>query len=458
MYANLPPILEIPHGRTARGAVRVPGSKSLTQRALVIAALARGLSRIEGGLDSEDSRALRLALRRLGAGMRERSRDRGPLWMVRGTGGVLRPLRAPLRVGNAGTAMRFLTALVPLGNGRYVVDGDRRMRQRPIGDLVRALRRLGVEARCPRRSGYPPVEVRAAGGIRGGETRLSGSTSSQYLSGLLMAAPLARQSVAIEIEGRLVSAPYVNLTIQVMRAFGARVQGGSPATAAAARGSRGRARRRYRIPGGQAYRGRRYVVEGDASSASYFLAAAAITGGRVRVANLGAQSAQGDAGFASLLARMGCRVKRTRPAIEVAGPPGDSVARRGESGGLRGIDADMCDMPDVVPTLAVVALFARSPTRIRGAAHLRVKETDRLAALAREIARLGGSCRETADGLVVSPRPLRAASVRTYEDHRMAMALALAGLRVPGVRILDPACVRKSFPDYFPRLFKLLGS
>jgi 3-phosphoshikimate 1-carboxyvinyltransferase len=448
----------------ARGSVRVPGSKSLTQRALVVAALAEGRSTLTGALDSDDSRALRAALRRLGA----RIRGHGGRWIVEGTGGRLRPVRAPLRAGNAGTAMRFLTAIVPLGRGRYVIDGDARMRRRPIGDLVGALERLGIEARFARRRGFPPVEIGATGVLPAGDVRLPGSTSSQYLSGLLMAAPLALSRMKIRVAGRLVSAPYVGLTVSVMRAFGVRVRvagAGAERGCGALRGGRAADARRplcFMIPGGQRYRGRRYGVEGDASSASYFLAASAITGGRVRVANLGRESAQGDARFADLLQRMGGGVRWGRGWVEVGGPPqGGDPARRGfgswrGSPALRGIDADMSDMPDVVPTLAVTALFASSPTRIRGAAHLRFKESDRLRAVAREIARLGGSCRETCDGLEIRPRRLRGATIRTYDDHRMAMAFALVGLRVPGVRIADPSCVRKSFPDYFARLFSLL--
>jgi 3-phosphoshikimate 1-carboxyvinyltransferase len=446
MSPIFPSSLVIPCGRVARGLVSVPGSKSLTQRALVVAALAEGRSALAGALDSDDSRAMRIALRRLGA----RIGGRGERWIVLGTGGRLRPLRAPLAVGNAGTAMRFLTAVAPLGSGRYVIDGSARMRRRPIGDLVDALRRLGIEARFPRRRGFPPVEIRATGALPGGDTRLPGATSSQYLSGILMAAPLARRRLRIRVTGRLVSAPYVGLTLSVMRAFGARV-GVSGGRRAAAGG-----KLRFTIPGGQRYRGRRYAIEGDASGASYFLAAAAITGGRVRVANLGRASAQGDARFADLLERMGCRVAWDRGWVEVSGPPLEGASARRGAGALRGIDADMADMPDVVPTLAVAALFASSPTRIRGAAHLRFKESDRLRALAREIASLGGSCRETSDGLIIQPGPLHGATVRTYDDHRMAMAFALAGLRVAGVRIADPSCVRKSFPDYFARLFSLL--
>jgi len=435
--------IEIPCGRVARGTASVPGSKSLTQRALVVAALARGRSRLRGGLDSDDSRALRSALRRLGVVVRESRAG----WTVRGTGGALRPLRVPLRVGNAGTAMRFLTALVALGEGHYVVDGDRRMRQRPIADLIGALRQLGVEARGARRNRFPPVEIRAAGGLRGGTARLSGAVSSQYLSALLMVAPLAGREVRLRVTGRLVSAPYVNLTLAVMRAFGVRVAG--PPTAGRRRPAGPSAKRSllYRVSGGQRYRPRTYDIEGDASSASYFLAAAALTGGRVRISNLDAGSAQGDAGFIDLLERMGCAVIRGRHGLEAVAPPG---------GVLRGIDADMSAMPDVVPTLAAVALFARTPTRIRGAAHLRVKESDRLRALRLEIRRLGGACRETRDGLIITPRPLRGALIRTYNDHRMAMAFALVGLRVPGVRIQNPSCVSKSFPGYFAHLFRLL--
>ncbi len=445
--------LEIPSGRVARGTVRVPGSKSLTQRALIISALARGRSRITGALDSDDSRVLRRALVRLGV----RVRTNAAAWHVHGRGGSLGPVRSPLQVENAGTAMRFLTALVSLGSGTYILDGTPRMRRRPIGDLVRALRRLGVRARCLDRQDCPPVEVQGSGILPGGETRLTGSISSQYLSALLMVSPLAERTVSIRLSGRLVSAPYVTLTLGVMRAFGARLR---------ATGLRGRTRqppaagagksrhsdqtreKQFRIPGRQHYRARHYRVEGDASSATYFLAAAALTGGRVRISNLPSGSLQGDARFINLLRRMGCRVKKGPGGIEACGPPAN--------GRLRGIDTDMSDMPDAVPTLAVVALFAASPTRIRGAAHLRVKESDRLAALAREITRLGGACRETRDGLIIRPGPLRPATVRTYDDHRMAMAFALVGLRIAGVRIQNPSCVRKSFPGYFTRLRSIL--
>ncbi len=445
--------LEIPCGRVARGVVRVPGSKSLTQRALILSALARGRSTLDGALDSEDSRHLRVALRRLGVGVRLA----GSSWSVRGTGGAWRSVRAPLRVGNAGTAMRFLTALVGLGNGRYVLDGTPRMRRRPIGDLIEALNQLGVAARCLGRRGCPPVEVRGSGSIPGGEARLCGTISSQYLSALLMVAPLAERPVTLRVPGRLVSAPYVDLTLGIMRAFGARVGATRRRRSASPVAQPGHARRGcgdapgteriFRTPAAQHYSPRRYRIEGDASSATYFLAAAAITGGRVRVANLPAGSLQADARFLELLRRMGCRVHRGRLGLEARGPA---------DGALRGLDVDMEQMPDAVPTLAAVALFARTASRIRGAAHLRVKESDRLRALAREIARLGGTCRETSDGLIIQPRPLRPALVRTYEDHRMAMSFALVGLRVPGVRILDPGCVRKSFPGYFRALFSLL--
>ena len=434
--------IEIPSGRVARGIVRVPGSKSLTQRALIVSALARGRSRITGALDSEDSRVLRRALRRLGV----RVRTNPASWHVDGRGGLLGPVRTPLQVENAGTAMRFLTALVSLGTGTYILDGTPRMRRRPLGDLVRALRRLGVTARCLGRRECPPVEVQGSGILPGGETRLPGTLSSQYLSALLMVSPLAERAVSIRLKGRLVSAPYIALTLGVMRAFGARVS--TSGMTGRTRQSHPTREKRFRIPGGQQYRARHYRVEGDASSATYFLAAAALTGGRVRVSNLPSGSLQGDARFVDLLRNMGCRVKKGPGGIEAGGPP--------SSGRLRGIDADMSDMPDAVPTLAAVALFADTPSRIRGAAHLRVKESDRLAVLAREISRLGGTCRETRDGLVIRPGPLRPASVRTYDDHRMAMAFALVGLRIPGVRIQNPACVRKSFPDYFARLRSIL--
>lgn len=409
------------------GTVKPPGSKSYTNRALLVAALARGTSTLTNVLDAEDTRYMAEALGRLG--FRVEADFAAGRAVLEGAGGEVPAAEADLYIGNAGTAMRFLTALVCLGRGRYRLDGTPRMRQRPIGDLLRALRALGADVRGEGAGGEcPPVVVRASG-LEGGEARLPGSVSSQFISALLMAAPYARRAVTIEVEGPLVSAAYVDMTLAVMAAFGVTVE----------RPREGR----FHIPAGRHYRGRSYQVEADASSATYFWAAAALTGGRVRVEGLDAGSLQGDARFVDVLEEMGCEVNRGRGFIEVAG------------GRLRGGRWDMGRMPDAVPTLAAVACFAEGPTRITGVAHLRHKETDRLRALAVELRRLGAGVTETEDGLLIEPAPLRGAAVETYDDHRMAMSLALVGLRVPGVRIKNPGCVAKSYPRFFDDLRRL---
>ncbi|MFQ5877655.1 MAG: 3-phosphoshikimate 1-carboxyvinyltransferase [Acidobacteriota bacterium] len=412
-----------------RGEVTAPPSKSLTQRALIAAALARGRSRISNPLLSDDSRHLIAALGAVGIPARvlEAAPRREAVVEVDGRGGEIPAESAQLRVGNAGTTMRFLTALLALGRGSYLIDGDRRMRERPIGALLEALRSLGAAAESVHRDGCPPVRV-GGRGIPGGRARLSGSTSSQFLSGLLLAAPASATGVSVEIAGEVVSRPYVDLTIGMMRRFGVEVACRPPGPAA----------RRFGVEAGQRYLARELRIEGDYSSASYFFAAAAVTGGSVTVRDLDPGSGQGDARFLDLLREMGCRVHRGRDRVTL------------EAGAaLRGIDADLGAMPDVAPTLAVVALFADGATRIRGVPHLRLKETDRIGAVVGEIRRLGGEARPERDGLLIEPRPLSPARIETYGDHRMAMAFAIAGLRIPGVSIADPGCVAKSFPAFW---------
>ncbi len=421
--------------KIARASVPAPPSKSATQRALVAAALAAGRSRLRHPLLADDSRHLIAALDAIGIATRLSGTVETPEVEVEGRGGEIPAGRARLFVGNAGTAMRFLTAMLALGRGDYVIDGDERMRQRPIEDLLVALRHLGAGAVSLGGNGCPPVRV-GGPGLQGGTTRLRGGTSSQYLSAILLAAPAVPRGVVVEIEGPLVSRPYVDLTIDVMRRFGADVEtfpaGPEPT--------------RFRVPPGRPYRPCDLEIEGDYSSASYFFAAAAVTSGRVRVERLDPGSRQGDAGFVRLLERMGCRVTRGGDWVEVEG-----------TGNLMAIDADCGAMPDIVPTLAVVALFAVGPTRITGVPHLKVKESDRIAALVSGIERLGGSATPATDGLTIVPRPLRGVRVETYSDHRMAMAFAIAGLRVPGVVIADPGCVSKSFPGFW-ELFDRLAS
>ena len=418
--------------RALDGSLTAPPSKSITQRALVAAALAAGRSRLRRPLLADDSRRLIEAFGAVGipVAISGREAEGGPAIEIEGQAGAIPAPAATIDAGNAGTTMRFLTAVLATGRGSYLIDGDARMRQRPIDDLLETLRALGASAESVHADGFPPVRV-GGRGLLGGAARLAGSRSSQYLSAILLAAPLASSGVRIDIEGDLVSRPYVDLTIGVMARFGVEVGLDPP----------GARPRRFSVERGQGYRALDLTIEGDYSSASYFFAAAAVTGGRVRVNGLDPGSLQGDARFLDLLREMGCGVKSGDAFVAVEG-----------TSDLRGIDADLRAMPDVAPTLAVVALFASGPTRIRGVPHLRLKETDRIQALVTEIGRLGGEATAEPDGLAVNPRPLRGARVETYEDHRMAMAFAIAGLRVPGVVIRNPGCVSKSFPAFWDLL------
>ncbi len=411
-----------------RATVRPPGSKSITNRALVCAALARGDSLLTGVLDSQDTRVMAAGLAALGIRL-EPDWPRGTV-RVTGCGGTPPATAATIDCAASGTTMRFLSAVCPLGHGRYRLDGTARMRQRPIGDLVAALAALGVDAVAESPGGCPPVEIRATG-LQGGATRVHGGTSSQFASGLALAAPCTPRGMRIEFEGALVSLPYLAMTRRVIESFGGRcVADGDRVWTIAPTG----------------YIGREYAIEPDASAASYFVAAAAITGGSVRIDGLSRASMQGDVGFCDALERMGCTVDWREPTAGDAG----SVTVSGRA--ARGIDIDMNAISDTVPTLAVTALFAAGPTSIRNVAHIRDKETDRIGDLVRELRKLGAAVHEHADGLTIVPDELRAATLATYDDHRMAMSLALAGLRVPGVRIEDPACVGKTFPDYWERL------
>jgi 3-phosphoshikimate 1-carboxyvinyltransferase len=408
--------------------VRVPGSKSITNRVLLIAALADGDSELEGALASDDTRVMRDALTALGCAIELG----GESWRVRGCGGALRAPREPLWVGNSGTTARFLTAAGALADGPLVIDGSPRMRERPIDDLTRALGALGVPVEILGSGGCPPLRV-GGGGLPGGEVTVDASRSSQYVSALLLAAPFAARDLALRFaDGVLVSRPYVELTLQVMHAFGAEATWSD--------GGKGLA-----VRAGHPYRGRRFSVEPDASAAAYPFCAAAIAGGQVRVDGIPADSVQADFALLAILERMGCRVRRGEDFAEVTGP----------SGPLRGVDVDMNDLPDAVLALAVAALFAEGETCIRNVANLRIKETDRLAALEAELRKLGADARAGKDSLRIAPGPPRAAEIETYDDHRMAMAFALAGLRIPGVAILDPGCVSKTWPEYFSVLESL---
>jgi 3-phosphoshikimate 1-carboxyvinyltransferase len=417
------------------GTLTLPGSKSLSNRILLLSALADGETEVTRVLDSEDTEVMLGALRALEVQIHGQPGGHGTVW-INGRAG---PLRAPaghvgmveLFLGNAGTAMRPLTAVLAASHGNFVLKGAPRMHERPLGDLVDGLRQLGATVQYLGRDGYPPLRITAAG-LAGGTAHISGATSSQFVSALLMAAPLADTPVSVEITDTLVSGPYVAMTVALMRRYGVNVEQPTPRRFEMA------APQRYRSPG-------RVLVEGDASSASYFLAGAAITGGTVRVEGCGSDSLQGDARFAEVLGRMGARVRFEPAAIEVEGRPP-----------LRGIDEDLTATPDAAMTLAVAALFAQGPTTLRGIGNWRVKETDRMAAVSTELTKLGARTEVGANTLVVHPPArIRPASIATYNDHRMAMAFSLAACGGEPIVIENPACVAKTFPEYFDELEKL---
>lgn len=403
--------------------VRIPGSKSLTNRALVCSALAGGTSRLIGWLESEDTEAMIEGLGRLGVTV-ERT-DAGLL--VNGTGGDFAIPLHPIDCRASGTTMRFLAACAALVRGRVVLDGVPRMRERPIQDLADALTSLGVSVRTT--AGCPPITVQG-GRLTGGRLAVDASKSSQFLSALLMVAPLAESDVEI-VATQITSRPYIDVTLSVMNAYGISVELIGNDT--------------FRIPGGQRYRARSYAIEPDATAATYFFAAAAITGGRIRVDGISPASAQADVRFVEVLERMGCGVERGPTWISVRGPRY-----------LHGVDVDLNALPDSALTLAVVALFARGRTSIRNVPNLRFKETDRMAALETELRKLGAHVEATATDLLIDP-PARVTPgrVATYDDHRMAMSFAVAGLAVDGIVIQDPECVRKTFPGFFDELRRL---
>ena len=410
------------------GSIRPPGSKSITNRALVCAALSDGCSVLTGALDSEDTRVMIAGIRQLGIDV-QASNDKQEL-RVTGCGGSIPNNAADLFIGNSGTTVRFLTAMATLGNGRYRLDGVPRMRQRPIADLITALNQLGANVRTELNTDAPPVIVDGHG-LPGGHTNIAGSISSQYLSGILMAAPYAHSNVALDVKGELVSKPYVTMTTRVMESFGVTARNDNF--------------RCFSVDRNQSYQARRYAIEPDASAASYFWAAAAITGGEVTVTGLSRDALQGDVKFCECLAQMGCDVQYGTDSISVTGRP------------LRGIDIDMNPISDTVQTLAAVAVFADGPTRIRGVDHIRHKETDRIGDLVAELRKLGVDAREMDDGLRIQPASLNGASIETHDDHRMAMSLALVGLRQPGVEILNPSCTAKTYPLFFDDLRALTG-
>lgn len=406
--------------------IRVPGSKSLTNRALLIAALANGTTRLTNALFSDDSSYFASALKTLGFDVQ--LDEVNSEMTVTGLGGSIPSTKAELFVGNAGTAARFLSAFLTLGNGEYILDGEPRMRERPIGDLVDALQQLGVELKTI--NNCPPVQI-SAKGLQGGKTKIAGNVSSQFLSALLMVAPYAKSPVEIEVTTELNSKPYVDMTLAIMQEFGVQIEREDY--------------KRFIIKPASFLPLSSYSIESDASAASYFFATPAICGGTVRVENISRNSKQGDIAFLDILGQMGCLVKEANNSIEIIG------ARS-----LNGIDVDMRDIPDTAQTLAVIAPFASSATRIRGIASARVKETDRVHATCTELARLGVRVEEHEDGMTIDPcDEIRPATIQTYNDHRMAMAFSLIGLRVDGISIENPACVSKTFPKFFEVLDSL---
>lgn len=418
----------IPVAGPVQGRIRPPGSKSLTNRALIVAALAQGASRLQGVLDSQDTRVMIDSLRRLGLQVQH-----DPVACtvdITGCGGQIPNQQADLWLENSGTSIRFLTAMCALGHGTYRLDGNERMRERPIGELVKGLQQLGVDLHCELGTECPPVVVRASG-LQGGITHVPGSVSSQFLSALLMAAPAANGPLDIQIDGHLVSEPYIDMTMGVMAKFGVQVQ--TPQSGL------------YRIQP-QAYKSNQYDIEPDASAASYFFALAAITGGEITVEGLSRWSLQGDIHFVEALEQMGCAIHYDQDSVTVRGKP------------LRGIEIDMNAISDTAQTLAVVAPFAQGPTRIYNVKHMRFKETDRITALVTELRRLGLQVDETEDGLTIHPGPMNPTTVATYDDHRMAMSFALIGLKTPGIHIADPGCTAKTYPRYFEDLAALTKS
>ena len=416
-----------PIRKPVNATIEVPGSKSYTNRALLVAAMARGASTVTGALFSDDTRYMSSSLRKLGVEVD--ADEKRATFDVRGNGGNIPVSSAQLYIGNSGTTSRSLVAYVSLGHGEFVIDGDEPMRHgRPISDLLDALTQIGVSARTQFDNGHLPVIVEADG-LKGGKTRLDVSKSSQFLTALLLVAPYAKNEMEIEVIGNR-EMPYIDITLAVMEAFGVQVIN--------------EGYKYFRIEGGQQYQPRVYHIEPDASNASYFFAAAALTGGRVTVQHLHLDSIQGDVRFVQILEQMGCQVTVSDVGITVTGPQQ-----------LKGIDVDMKAISDTSLTLAAIAPFADSKVTIRNIEHTRWQETDRIHAMVTELRKLGVPVVEHQDGLEISPAPITPAAIDTYQDHRVAMAFSLIGLKAHGIRINDPECVSKTFPNYFDVLERL---
>lgn len=416
--------LDLPQLVSAAGTVRLPGSKSISNRVLLLAALAEGETEVRDLLASDDTERMLEALKALGVGVTSLG---GENWSIKGCGGNFPVKQAELFLGNAGTAFRPLTAALALAGGDYVLKGVARMHERPIGDLVDGLRQLGADVTYLGNDGFPPLQLKPATIQPGGVVKVRGDVSSQFLTGLLMALPLTGQAATVDVVGELISKPYIEITLAIMARFGVQVQR--------------EGWQRFTVPAGSRYVSPGTIyVEGDASSASYFLAMGAIGGGPVRVEGVGQDSIQGDVKFTQALAQMGARIEM--------GP--NWMTAQAPEGGLTAVDLDCNHIPDAAMTLAAAALFAQGTTTLRNIASWRVKETDRIAAMAIELRKLGALVEEGEDFIRVTPASLRPAAIDTYDDHRMAMCFSLAAFGTP-LRINDPKCVAKTFPDYFER-------
>ena len=407
--------------------VSIPGSKSITNRAMILAAMAQGRSVLDSVLLSDDTRYMSDALRVMGFVV-EVDEDAHRI-TVGGRGGVIPAHGGEIFVGGAGTVMRFIVAMVTLGEGRFRIDGNQRMRQRPIGPQLDAMQRLGASVYSERDNNCPPVIVDASRArFEGGETSIDARVSSQFVSAMLMPAPIWKAGLKLRVIGDA-ARPFIDMTLRLMEAWGTHNSVETDQIV---------------VPGGQWYRAQRFVVEPDASSASYFAAAAALIGGAVKIEGLSSNSVQGDLGFLGVLQRMGARVTWHPDYVEVVG-----------TGQLAGVDVAMNAMPDMVPTLAAIAPFASSPTKIRNVAFIRHHESDRIRVLATELRRIGADVSETEDGLEIRPSTMRPAPIETYDDHRIAMSFAVLGLKLAGTKIKNPGCVAKTFPDFFTRLSEL---
>ena len=408
----------------AQGTIQLPGSKSISNRILLLSALAQGTTEVRSLLDSDDTRVMLDALASMGVSWTRQGDTQD--YVVQGVGGAFPVKQAELSLGNAGTAFRSLTAALALSGGNYTLSGVARMHERPIGDLVDALRQLGAQIKYLGNAGFPPLKMAPAQLTETNEAAVRGNVSSQFLTGLLLASPLTGKSITIRVIGELISRPYIEITLNLMRRYGVEVERDGWQA--------------FTVPAGQVYRSPGTIyVEGDASSASYFLAAGAIGGGPVRVEGVGSASIQGDIRFAEALQQMGASITM-----------GENWVEASSQGHLHGIDADFNHIPDAAMTIAVVALFAQGPTTLRNIGSWRVKETDRIHAMATELRKVGATVEEGADFLrVTPPAQLQPVTIDTYDDHRMAMCFSLVALGSVAVRINDPKCVNKTYPGYF---------